>query len=159
MSYFVRVFSQSDDYVSLSSLCDTLLEEEFEFATDPGKDTDAFRESSWDFVALQYDIEQPHIELEYNKKTDNGDMFRIEQEEFLSVIKDLPYSKGQKKAKEIVKNAVQIFAFDCDDAMGEDGWEFLECLLEHLCDATDGYVQVDQEGIYDKNGELLIEME
>ncbi len=46
-----------------------------------------------------------------------------------------------------------------DEDITEEGWEFLECLLDFVCDATDGYVQVDEEGIYDKNGELMIEID
>lgn len=54
---------------------------------------------------------------------------------------------------------VQIYAMDVDDDINEAGWDFLDCLMDFLCDATDGYVQIDDEGIYDKEGELLVEME
>lgn len=54
---------------------------------------------------------------------------------------------------------VQIYALDIDEDITEEGWDFLETLLDFIADATDGYVQIDEEGIYDKEGELLVEME
>ncbi|MGE5677257.1 MAG: hypothetical protein ACM3ZR_04285 [Pseudomonadota bacterium] len=159
MSFYVRVFSQVEDFPSLYTLCDELLEEGFEFATSPGKDEPDFREENWKNLILQYSEEFKSIELERNIKEEGDIVFKEEQEEFLEAIKKLPYSKGQKKALEIVKSAVQIYAFEVDEDITEEGWDFLECMLDLISDATDGYVQVDEEGIYDKDGELLLEME
>ena len=159
MSFYVRVFSQAEDFPSLYTMCDELVEEGFEFSTAPGKDEPEFKEIDWRNLILQYDEAFKAIELERDIKEDGNTVFREEQEEFLEALKKLPYSKGQKKALEIIKNAVQIYAFEVDEDITEEGWEFLEFMLDFICDATDGYVQVDEEGIYDKNGELMIEMD
>ena len=159
MSFYVRVFSQVEDFPSLYALCDELLEEGFEFATSPGKDEPDFKVEDWRSLVLQYNEELKAIELERNIKEEGDIVFKEEQEEFLEAIKKLPYSKGQKKALELVKNAVQIYAFEVEEDITEEGWDFLESILDLISDATDGYVQVDEEGIYDKDGELLLELE
>ncbi len=158
MSFYARVFSQAEDFPSLYAICDELLEEGFEFATSPGKDEPEFKESNWRNMLFQYDENAKPIELDRDTKEQGDGIFEEEQEEFQESIKKLPYSKGQKKALEILKNAVQIYAFEVEENISEEGWEFLEYLLDFICDATDGYVQVDDEGIYDKDGELLVEM-
>lgn len=159
MSFYVRVFSMAEDYPSLFALCDELAEAGYEFATAPGKDEPAFNAGSWKQLAVQYDENAKTIELERNTKDQPGDLFKAEQDEFLEALKKLPYSRGQKKAVEVVKDMVQIYAFEVDEDMTEGGWEFLEVMLDFLCDATDGYVQVDEEGIYDKDGNLMVELE
>lgn len=159
MSFYVRVFSQAEDYPSLNALCDELLDEGFQFSTSPGKEEPEFKLQDWKTIVLQYNEDNKPIFLERNTINDQDDLFKEEQKEFLEEVKDLPYSKGQKKAVEILKNAVQIYAFELDEDITEEGWEFLECMLDFLGDATDGYVQVDEEGIYDQEGKLLVEIE
>jgi hypothetical protein len=159
MSFYVRVFSQAEDYPSLNALCDELLEEGYEFATSPGKEEPDFNEQDWKSMVFQYDQDYKPIFLERNTIKDEDSLFKEEQKEFLDEIKALPYSKGQKKAIEVIKNSLQIYAFELDEDMSEEGWEFLECMLDFICDATDGFVQVDEEGIYDQAGNLLVEIE
>lgn len=159
MSYYVRVFSLAEDYPSLFAICEELLESGFQFATSPGKGEPEFDESDWRTALFQYDEKYKPIELERNTKDQEDSIFEEEQEEFLEPLKGMPYSKGQKKALDIVKDMVQIYAFEVDEDITEEGWDFLECMLDFVCDATDGYVQVDEEGIYDKNGELLVEID
>ena len=158
MSFYVRVFSLAEDFPSLYAICDELLEEGFEFATSPGKDEPEFKEDNWRNLILQYDQNFKSIELDRDIKENENIVFKEEQEEFLESIRKLPYSKGQKKALETIKNAVQIYAFEVEEDITEEGWDFLECILDFICDATDGYVQVDEEGIYDKDGELMLEI-
>ncbi len=159
MSFYVRVFSQAEDFPSLYTLCDELLEEGYEFSTSPGKDEPEFKVNDWKGIILQYDEAFKPIELERNTQEDEDPVFKEEQAEFLEAVKKLPYSKGQKKALELIKNSIQIYAFEVDEDISEAGWDFLECILDIICDATDGYVQVDEEGIYDKNGELMLELD
>lgn len=159
MSFYVRVFSQAEDFPSLNALCDELLENGYEFSTSPGKEEPEFKVEEWNSMVFQYNENNKPIFLERNTTKDEDSLFSEEKKEFLDEVKNLPYSKGQKKAMEIIKNAVQIYAFELDEDMAEEGWEFLECMLDFLCDATDGYVQVDEEGIYDQEGNLLVEIE
>jgi hypothetical protein len=159
MSFYVRVFSAAEDFPSLYAICDELKDSDFEFATSPGKDEPEFSENDWKNAVFQYDENLKPIELERDTKEHVGGIFSEEQNEFLEAIKKLPYSKGQKKAHEILKNTLQIYAFEVDEDISEEGWDFLECMLDFICDATDGHVQVDEEGIYNKDGELLLEME
>lgn len=158
MSFYARVFSMAEDYPSRFAICDELLEAGFEFSTFPGKFDNDFDEKEWKYLMLEYDANHEPIRLERNIKGVDS-IFEEEQQEFLDVLKDLPYSKEQKKASEIIKGMVQIYALDIDEDITEEGWNFLEVLLDFLADASDGYVQIDEEGIYDKEGELLVEME
>ncbi len=158
MSFYTRVFSMAEDYPSRFAICEELLDAEFEFSTFPGKYDEDFDEKDWKYLMLQYDENQEPIRLERNVKARDS-IFEEEQQEFLEVLQELPYSKEQKKATEIIDDMVQIYAMDVDDDINEAGWDFLDCLMDFLCDATDGYVQIDDEGIYDKEGELLVEME
>ena len=158
MSFYARVFSMAEDYPSRFAVCEELLEAGFEFSTFPGKFDEDFDEKDWKHLMLENDENNEPIRLERNIK--GGDsIFEEEQQEFLEVLKELPYSKEQEKATEIIKDMVQIYAMDVDDDITQGGWDFLDCLMDFLCDATDGYVQIDDEGIYDKEGELLAEME
>lgn len=159
MSYYVRVFSLAEDYPSLYAICEELKDSGFEFATSPGKDEPEFMERDWRNALFQYDENHKPIELDRDTEELENSIFKEEQEEFLESLKMLPYSKEREKAFEILKAVVQIYAFEVDEDITEEGWDFLECMLDFICDATDGYVQVDEEGIYDKDGELLIEVE
>jgi hypothetical protein len=159
MSYYVRVFSLAPDFPSLYAICEELKDSDFNFATSPGKDEPEFGERDWRNVLLQYDENSKPIELDRDTQELEDSIFKEEQEEFIESIKMLPFSKGQKKALEILKNTVQIYAFEVDEDITTEGWDFLECLLDFICDATDGYVQVDEEGLYDNDGELLVEMD
>lgn len=159
MSFYVRVFSLSEDFPSLNAICDELLEEGYEFSTSPGKNEPEFQVENWKDIVFQYNENNKPFILERNTIADADSLFKEEQKEFLDDIKDIPYSKGQKRAMEILKNAVQIYAFELDEDFTEEGWEFLECILDFLSDATDGYVQVDEEGIYDQKGNLLVEID
>jgi hypothetical protein len=159
MSFYIRVFSQAEDFPSLGALCDELLEEGYDFSTSPGKEEPDFKEQEWESMVFQYSESNKPIFLERNTIKSEDSLFKEEQKEFLDEVKALPYSKGQKKAIEVLKNTEQIYAFEIDEDIDEKGWEFLECILDFLCDATDGYVQVDEEGIYDQNGNLLVEIE
>ncbi len=159
MSVYVRVFSLVEDYPSLNAICDCLSEEDFEFATSPGKGEPEFLSSNWKSIVFQYDEEGNQIELERDTKESGDHIFDDEKHEFIEAVGQLTYSKGLKQAKHIVKEAKQIYAFEINPDMDEKGWEFLECILDFLCDATDGYVQIDEEGIYDKEGQLLVEMD
>ncbi len=158
MSFYVRVFSLAEDFPSLNAICDELMEEGYEFATSPGKNEPEFQVEDWKEIVFQYNESNKPFILERNTINDADSIFKEEQKEFLDDIKELPYSKDQKKATEIIKNIVQIYAFELDEDFTEKGWEFLEFILDFLSDATDGYVQVDQEGIYDQKGKLLVEM-
>lgn len=159
MSFYVRVFSLAEDFPSLYAICDDLLEAGFEFATSPGKDEPEFGERDWKNIVFQYNEDNNPIVLERNVKGEKDDLFEKEQAEFIESLKALPYSKGQKQAIKILKDMVQIYAFEVDEDITEEGWDFLESLLDFICDATDGYVQVDEEGIYDKEGNLMVEVE
>jgi len=159
MSFYVRVFSLAEDFPSLYAICDELKDSGFEFSTSPGKDEPEFGENDWRNVVFQYDENSKPVELERDTKEQEDSVLKEEQDEFLEALKKLPYSKGQKKALEILKEMVQIYAFEVEEDITEEGWDFLECMLDFICDATDGYVQVDEEGIYNKDGELLVEME
>lgn len=159
MSFYVRVFSMAEDFPSLYAICDELVEADYEFATAPGKGEPEFEQQDWKEVVLQYDESCEPIKLERNIKGEAERIFEDEQQEFIEAVKALPYSKGQKKAVEVLKDMVQIYAFEVEDDITEEGWDFLECMLDFICDATDGYVQVDEEGIYDKEGKLMLELE
>ena len=159
MSIYVRVFSLAEDYPSLNAICDCLADEGFEFATSPGKDEAEFLTNDWKNIVFQYSENESQIELERDTKESGDSIFCDEKQEFIDAVSQLTYSKGLKQAKKIVNEAVQIYAFEISPDMGEKGWDFLECILDFICDATDGYVQIDEEGIYDKEGQLLVEMD
>ncbi len=158
MSFYVRVFSQEEDYPSRFAICEELLEAGFEFSTFPGKYDEDFDEKDWKHLMLEYDSNNEPIRLERNIE-ERDSIFEDERQEFIEVLKEIPKSKEQQKALDIIENTVQIYAFDVDEDITEEGWDFLNSILDFLCDATDGYVQIDDEGIYDKEGKVLVEME
>jgi len=159
MTFFARVFSMVEDVPSRYSICDELLEAGYEFATAPGKEEEEFRESDWTYMDFQHDKDLPLIHLVRNTVELDGELFNDEIKEFQEAIEELPYTKNTKKVKGIFSNAKQIYAFQLEEEMGELGWEFLEVILDYLCDSTDGYVQIDGEGIYDKEGKIMLEFE
>ena len=158
MGFYARVFAMEEDYPSRYAICEELLEAGFEFSTFPGKYDSDFDEKDWKHLMLQYDENNEPIRLERNIK-ERDSILEEEQEEFLGALEELPDSKEKKKAMDIIKGITQIYAFDIEEDITEKGWEFLNHLFDFLCDATDGYVQIDDEGIYDKEGKILVEME
>ncbi len=158
MGFYARVFAMEEDYPSRYAICEELLEAGFEFSTFPGKYDSDFDEKDWKHLMLQYDENNEPIRLERNIK-ERDSILEEEQEEFLEALEELPDSKEKKKAVDIIKGITQIYAFDIEEDITEKGWEFLNHLFDFLCDATDGYVQIDDEGIYDKEGKILVEME
>lgn len=159
MSFFARVFSLIEDVPSRSSICEDLLEAGYEFATAPGKEDADFKDADWTFMDFQYQEGTPLIQLERNTREIDGELFEDEIKEFMETIAELPYGKNTKKVTNVFTEAKQIFAFKLEEEMNEDGWGFLEDLMDFLCDSTDGYVQIDGEGMYDKDGRLMLEFE
>lgn len=158
MAFYARVFALKKDYPTRIEICDKLVENNFNFSTFPGKCDSDFDEKDWKHLMFQYDEINEPIRLERNIK-ERDRIFVEEQQEFLDALKKIPTSKEQGKAKEILENVVQTYAFDVDDDISEEGWDFLNFLLDFISDTTDGYVQIDNEGIYDKKGRILVEME
>lgn len=159
MTFFARVFSMVEDIPSRNSICDELLDAGYDFATAPGKEEAEFKESEWTHMDFQYDKELPLIHLERNTAELDGALFTDEIKEFQETIDGLTYGKNTKKVKEIFAGTKQIYAFQLEEEMDENGWSFLEDILDYICDSTDGYVQIDGEGIYGKDGKMLLEFE
>lgn len=159
MPFFVRVFSMAEDIPSRNSICDELLEEDYEFMTSPGKEEPEFREMNWTSMSFQYREGGPVLELERNTPELDGALFSDEKKEFQDIIEGLPYGKHTKRVKGILDGLKQIYAFRIEEEMDEEGWQFLETILDYICDGTDGYVQIDGEGIYDREGRLMLEFD
>ena len=158
MSFYIRVFSSEEDYPSRFAINEELSEAGFEFSTFPGKyDTD-FDEKDWKYFTLEYSEGYEPLRLERNIKGKDA-IFEEEQQEFLEILRELPRSKGRDKAINAVETMIQLYAIDIDDDINDEGREFLNCLVEFLSDATEGYVQIDGEGIYAVDGRMIIEME
>lgn len=159
MTFFARVFSMVEDVPSRFSICDELLEAGYTFSTAPGKEDGDFKDPEWTKMDFQYDEKLPLIHLERNTEALDGDFFKEELKEFQEAVEEAPYGKNTKKVKNLLAEVKQIYAFQLEEEMDEHGWDFLEDILDYLCDSTDGYVQIDGEGIYDKEGKLMLEFE
>ena len=157
MTFFARVFSLVEDIPSRSAICDELLDAGHVFATSPGKDEDGFKDYDWTSMDFQYDENLPLIHLERNTEEMDGELFRDEIKEFIEAVDALPYEKNTKKVKSIFSGIKQIYAFKLEEEMDEKGWELVEDILDFIKDSTDGYVQIDGEGIYDKEGKMMLE--
>ncbi len=159
MTFFARVFSLAEDIPSRNAICEVLVEEGYDFSTAPGRTDEDFNEAEWHDFQFSYAEGMPLIMVERNTKTVNGELFKEEIDEFKETIDDAPYTKNTKKVKKIFEDVKQIYAFKLEEEMDEAGWDFIEEILDFICDATDGYVQIDGEGIFDKNGDIMLEFE
>lgn len=155
MAHFMRVFTNSTAAPTIEAVCKQLEQDGFVFDTFPKSDDPRYTVENWRTLHLAYDKNVASIMLDRSVRGDEGDVFGEEIEEFQDVLKDVE-GAGKGAVSEILQNASQIFACYLPDDLTEEGWELVESMLEKLLDATEGSLQVDGEGFFDKEGELLL---
>lgn len=159
MAHFMRVFTSIKEIPTLPALAQKLEQEDFEIETFPKKDDPRYTETDWRTFHVSYEERFASVMVDRSVKGEEDKLFEEEIEEFSSDLHKLPDSTGKQAVQEVLGNTSQIVACYIPDDITEHGWELVETLLETLLDTTNGTLQVDGEGWYDKEGELLLEME
>jgi hypothetical protein len=159
LPHFMRVFTASTAAPTIPVLHQQLEQEEFTFDTFPKTDDPRYGAENWRTLHLAYDKNVASVMLDRSVRGDEGDVFGEEIEEFQEALKSVPESAEKTAVQQILQNASQVFACYIPDDMTEEGWELVESLLEKLLDSTEGSLQVDGEGFFDKEGELILSME
>lgn len=158
MAHFLRVMTKQQTAPGLAELTNSLAQEGFTFETFPDKEEERFADPNWQTLHIAYDPNKMSLMLDRSQAGDEKGELAEEIAEFQENLQALE-GAGKAAVAEILSGTEQIFALLIPDDITEQGWELAEKLLEHLLDATDGHLQVDGEGFYDKEGELLFEME
>ncbi|MGZ4164789.1 MAG: hypothetical protein ACXVDB_08990 [Tumebacillaceae bacterium] len=159
MAHFLRVFTSTTDTPTLPVLANKLDMEGFDFNTFPKKDDPRFLENDWRTLHISYDERAASVILDRSLKGEEDKLFEEEIEEFQQSLAALEDSSGKQTVAALLANTQQVFACLIPDDITEHGWELVETLLEIVLDHTGGTLQVDGEGWYDKEGELILEME
>jgi hypothetical protein len=156
MAHFLRVMTENQEAPSLPKLTKLLEDGGFEIVTFPSADDERFADPNWRTFHLAYDRHKLSLILDRSVKGDA----ELDEEiaEFFENLKQVE-GEGKSTVEAILSGTRQILALLIPDDITEQGWEVAEFLLEQLLEATDGHLQVDGEGFYDKEGELLFEME
>jgi hypothetical protein len=159
VAHFLRVFTSTTETPTLPVLANKLEMEGFDFDTYPKKDDPRFLEPNWRTFHISYDERSASVILDRSLKGEEDKLFEEELEEFGQTLATLEDSPGKQTVQELLANTQQVFACLIPDDITEHGWELVEVLLEVVLDQTGGMLQVDGEGWYDKEGELILEME
>lgn len=159
MAHFLRVFASTTETPTLPVLANKLEMEGFDFDTYPKKDDPRFLEPDWRTFHISYDERSASVMLDRSLQGEADKLFEEEIAEFIETLTALPDSSGKQTVQEILTATQQVFACLIPDDITEHGWELVEVLLEIVLDHTNGTLQVDGEGWYDKEGELILEME
>ncbi|ARU61572.1 hypothetical protein CBW65_11540 [Tumebacillus avium] len=158
MAHFLRVMTKQQTAPGLGELTNSLAQEGISFETFPDKEEERFNDPDWHTLHIAYDPNKMSLMLDRSRTGDEKGELAEEIAEFQENLQTLT-GDGKAAVAEILSSTEQIFACLIPDDITEQGWELVEKLLEHLLEATDGHLQVDGEGFYDKEGELLFEME
>jgi hypothetical protein len=80
----------------------------------------------------------------------------------LRVIEDLPESSGRLIARDHLRHTRVVYSFDVQPPLilDEDhpAWDALDLLLRTLAENTDGVVYGAEDGFYDGDGEILLDL-
>ncbi|ASS76439.1 hypothetical protein CIG75_16725 [Tumebacillus algifaecis] len=158
MAHFLRVMTKQQTAPALAELTEVLKRAGFEFETFPDHEEERFADPNWQTLHIAYDANKMSLILDRSKAGDETGELAEEIAEFQENLQALE-GQGKAEVAAILSSTEQIFACLIPNDITERGWEVAEKLLEQLLDATDGHLQVDGEGFYDKEGELLFEME
>ena len=159
VAHFMRVFTNKTKAPNISELRHQLEQDGFVFETFPDTDDPRYTAEDWRTLHLAHDRNVASIILYRSVRGDEGDVFNDEIEEFQEALNSVADAPEKQAVQQILQNASQIFACYIPDDLNETGWELVESLLEKLLEATDGSLQVDGEGFFDKEGELLLAVE
>ena len=157
MSYFVRVFSQEEDYPSLYAICEELEDADYVFSTMPDKNSQDFNKDDWQNLTMKFDTKSSFVINRMTVENHINDILE-EKRKYFDILRDLPGNKNSKKVEKMLNNTKQIYKIEVIGDISETGLDMLDFLLEFISDATDGYVQIDGQGIYEVDGKLLLEV-
>jgi hypothetical protein len=159
MAHFMRVFANQTEASNILALVKELEQDGFVFDTFPNSDDPRYTDTDWRTLHLAYDKNVASVMLDRSVRGDEGDVFDEEIEEFQETLKTVDDGAGKQAVVDVLQNASQVFACYIPDDITETGWELVESLLEKLLDTTGGSLQVDGEGFFDKEGELILAVE
>lgn len=160
MAHFMRVLTKTTNSPTLAVLCESLEQAGFAFTTFPDKEDERFAAADWKSLHLAYDERSHSVMLDRSVRGQEERELEEDLEEFAEQLKALEAEEVKKKqVEELLAETNQIFACYIPDDMLEQGWEMVEKLMETLLEMTDGVLQVDGEGFFDKEGDMMLEME
>jgi hypothetical protein len=160
MAHFLRVMTKTTNAPTIAVLAEALEQEGFVFATFPKREDERFTTPNWRTFHLSYEEQSRSLMLDRSLRGQEERELEEDVEEFLEQLQGLEGDEGKKKqVVDILNETNQMFALYIPDDITEEGWELAEKLMENLLEMTDGVLQVDGEGFFDKEGELILEME
>ncbi|HEU4964741.1 MAG TPA: hypothetical protein VFV52_12925 [Bacilli bacterium] len=160
MAHFMRVLTKTTQAPTLPVLVETLEQAGFAFTTFPDPDDERYTAPDWSKLHLAYDERSHSLMLDRSLRGQAEGELEEDVEEFLEQLQAVQTDDAVKKQiTDLLNESQQIFACYIPDDILEDGWNLVEALMEQLLDATGGTLQVDGEGFFDAEGELLLEME
>lgn len=158
MAHFLRVMTKTSEAPALVELTKNLKAAGYDFQTFPDQEDERFSDPNWRQYHLAYDAHKMSLMIDRSVKGDEGGELSEEIAEFQADLAGLA-GAGKEAIEALLAETEQIVACMIPDDITEQGWELVESLLETLLEATDGHLQVDGEGFYDKEGELIFSME
>ena len=156
MAHFMRVFCRTQEAPAIPALVEKIEHIGFELKIFPAKDDPRFSDPDWRTVHLSYEDRRPSVMVDRSIR--GAEDFEEEIEEFRSAVQAVE-GDGRAAVEQLLAETQQIIACMIPDDFTEEGWELVEYLLELLLDATDGTLQADGEGFFDKEGELILAIE
>jgi hypothetical protein len=153
MSYFIRIFCNSDYCIQLNELYDFIDEGSF-FDTPPvlypsRKEVD--EKTVLELLAIHYCADKRPIKIGRTVATD--ELSAMEIKEILSLFdnRDLPDFLSQH-----INNTRQTVIIEVDQfGLSGETWFMLDCLESFLANRLDGVIYVSDDGFYDTNLKLI----
>lgn len=154
MAHFMRVFCRTQEAPTIPHLVDKIEHIGFELKIFPAKDDPRYQDPDWKTVHLSYEDRRPSVMVD--RSISGAEDFAEEIDEFRTAMQSVEgQDEGRAVVEKLLSETEQIIACMIPDDFTEEGWELVEYLLELLLDATDGTLQADGEGFFDKEGELI----
>lgn len=159
MSYFLRVFCQSDQPIDSSEIIDFIVEgcyfdetPRFEVCKDAERDS----LTPWKSLTVHYQTGKRPITIERN-----FDDFFIDAEvnETIEIIELSSKSHLPPELANKLATSKQVIALEIDPVgLTDDGWAMLDCLEAYLASRLSGVIYAPDDGFYDRHLQPLYKL-
>ncbi|MGA9379968.1 MAG: hypothetical protein WBV73_14495 [Phormidium sp.] len=151
MSYFLRVFCQSNQTVSHSEIAD-FIRDGYYFDEPPPIEVqlraEGANETDWKFINVDYQTGKRPVSIQRNV---NDKVLQQEIDEIIEIISRYGQSELQQNLARKIAASQQVIAIEIvPQSLTDAAWGMLDCLEAHLAKTLSGIIYAPDDGFYDE---------
>lgn len=150
MSYYIRVFTNSNEPVTRQQLSAFILDGVY-FDEDPlfepSINAEILQDENWDQLIIWYEADKHPVVITRNI---DDDLFSSEVQEVHEIIQRNFQGELRSSLIDRITACNQVIAFEVDpEGLSETAWEMLSALESALASSLNGFIYAPDDGFYD----------